>query len=77
MWLRHREPDLARPYRVWGYPATPIAFVALSSWMILHALVERPMVAVAGLVTLGSGALLYALLGRRAMARDQGVPSGS
>jgi APA family basic amino acid/polyamine antiporter len=77
MWLRRREPELARPYRVWGYPFTPIAFVALSGWMILHALVQRPMVAVAGFVTLGSGAVLYVLLGRREMARDQNAPSRS
>ncbi|MBW2524614.1 MAG: amino acid permease [Deltaproteobacteria bacterium] len=71
MWLRYREPDLHRPYRVWGYPFTPLAFVALSGWMILHALLERPIVALAGFVTLGSGAALYALLGGRTVTRDE------
>ncbi|HEX2669010.1 MAG TPA: amino acid permease [Gammaproteobacteria bacterium] len=25
--LRRRQPDLARPYRVWGYPVVPVLFV--------------------------------------------------
>jgi APA family basic amino acid/polyamine antiporter len=29
--LRKRMPDTERPYRVWGYPVTPILFVAFAS----------------------------------------------
>jgi len=32
--LRWRRPDLPRPYRVWGYPITPLVFMAISGWMI-------------------------------------------
>jgi len=28
--LRIKEPDVARPYRVWGYPYTPIAMIIIS-----------------------------------------------
>ncbi len=28
--LRRREPNLKRPYRTWGYPATPLIFVAIT-----------------------------------------------
>ena len=28
--LRFREPDLPRPYRAWGYPATPIIFAIVT-----------------------------------------------
>ncbi|MFM1874251.1 MAG: hypothetical protein RL398_3673 [Planctomycetota bacterium] len=28
--LRRTRPDLPRPYRCWGYPLTPLAFIALS-----------------------------------------------
>lgn len=62
--LRIREPGLARPYRAWGYPVTPLLFVGLSAWMVLYALVERPSVALAGLATVASGVVLYLLLGR-------------
>ncbi len=59
--LRVREPQLARPYRAWGYPATPLAFVALSIWMVGHSLIERPSASLAGLATVGGALLLYAL----------------
>lgn len=36
--LRWRRPDLARPYRTWGYPITPLIFLAVSGWMLWHLL---------------------------------------
>jgi len=36
--LRWRQPDLPRPYRAWGYPFTPLLFIAVSGWMIWHML---------------------------------------
>src|SRR5579872_5970142 len=33
--LRIREPNLVRPYRTWGYPVTPVLFLAVESWMIV------------------------------------------
>ncbi len=62
--LRRREPGLPRPYRAWGYPVTPALFVGLSAWMIVHSLIERPVVALAGLGTVASGLGAYALLAR-------------
>ena len=36
--LRHRRPDLPRPYRAWGYPVVPLLFVAVSALLPrLHA----------------------------------------
>ncbi len=66
--LRHREPALERPYRTWGYPATPLLFVASSAWMVAHAVIEKPASSWAGLATAGAGLALHALLGRRAGA---------
>jgi APA family basic amino acid/polyamine antiporter len=66
--LRRREPELPRPARTWGYPVTPLLFVALSAWMIVHALVQNPASSWAGLATLGAGVALHAVLGRRAPA---------
>ncbi len=39
--LRWRRPDLERPYRVWGYPLTPLIFLAVSAWMMWQML-ARP-----------------------------------
>jgi APA family basic amino acid/polyamine antiporter len=36
--LRRRMPDVPRPYRVWGYPVTPLLFIAFASVYILFTL---------------------------------------
>ncbi len=72
--LRAREPRLARPYRTWGYPVTPALFVALSLWMVGHALIERPASSLAGAGTILASLLLYALA-VRSEKRHAGVLS--
>lgn len=42
MVLRRTRPDLPRPYRMWGYPATPIAFLAITLWFLINMLMTRP-----------------------------------
>ena len=59
MVLRRTEPDLARPYRVWGYPFTPLLFIGLAAWMVVHTLVQRPYVGLIGLATIAGGLALY------------------
>ena len=55
--LRMREPELARPYRAWGFPATPLAYLALTLWTLVHIAASRPVEALvaAGLVAAGLG----------------------
>ena len=61
--LRRNEPDLPRPYRTWGYPATPLLFIGLCLWMVVHTLIDKPLAALAGLGTVAAGLLLYACAG--------------
>ncbi len=35
--LRQREPDLPRPFRIWGYPATPLLIAAVSVAFLIGA----------------------------------------
>ena len=66
--LRVRKPDVARPYRTFGYPLTPIAFVAASAWIVYWSIDSNPAVAWWGLGTLASGAvvmLVSSTVGRR------------
>jgi len=58
--LRRREPELPRPYRVAPYPWVPLAYVAASLWIAIHAAVERPLEALASLVTVAAGVPVYA-----------------
>lgn len=61
--LRWRRPDLPRPYRTWGYPVTPLIFLAISGWMLWHLLAapstREP--SLWGLATAGLGLLVYFL----------------
>jgi basic amino acid/polyamine antiporter, APA family len=40
--LRRSRPDLARPYRTWGYPVVPILFLLASIGMVVNALWTDP-----------------------------------
>ncbi|TGE20255.1 amino acid permease [Hymenobacter aquaticus] len=65
--LRVRRPDLPRPYRAWGYPVTPLLFLALSGWTLVFILRDKPTESLYGLATLAVGAGVY-FLGRRLRA---------
>jgi basic amino acid/polyamine antiporter, APA family len=59
--LRWQRPDLPRPYRTWGYPITPLIFLAVSGWMLWHML-EDPSTREAslwGLATAALGLVVY------------------
>jgi len=58
--LRRKRPDLPRPYRVFGYPFVPAAFVIAAACFILNTLVARPVEAGmgSGIVALGIPAYL-------------------
>jgi APA family basic amino acid/polyamine antiporter len=47
--LRRTRADLPRPYRMWGYPVTPLVFLAITLWFLGNMLVTRPGPAFAGL----------------------------
>ncbi len=57
--LRYRAPDLERPYRTWLYPVTPVIFLLVSGWMMFFVVKGKPVVFLAGLVTLALGLGLY------------------
>lgn len=61
MVLRAREPDLPRPYKTWGYPLTPLLFLALSLWIMFFQLRYKPHEALAGLATMALGLAVYFL----------------
>ena len=68
--LRVKEPNLPRPYRVWGYPFTPIAFLMVSAIYLGNLLVTRTLVVSAGIAMVLAGLPLY-LYRRKALARSR------
>ena len=46
---RRRAPDAERPFRVPGYPVTPLLFVAAAAWLVLNTIATQPARAATGL----------------------------
>jgi len=62
--LRRREPELARPFRVPGYPLAPAAFVAAALGLMISTVVQRPRESLLGLGFILLGVPLYVLARR-------------
>ncbi|CAN5374099.1 amino acid permease [soil metagenome] len=63
--LRFRQPDLPRPFRCWGYPFTPLVFLALSLFAVIYTTMAKPIQAIAGISTLLFGVAVYFLVAKR------------
>lgn len=59
--FRRTEPEAVRPFRVPGYPFTPLLFVLASAAIVLNTLVTQPVQAVLGLAVVFAGAPAYLL----------------
>ena len=71
--LRWRRPDLPRPYKVWGYPITPLIFLAIEFWMMAN-LLSNPSTrgpSLLGLATALLGLVIYFVSPKSAPARLQ------
>ncbi|MEM1215110.1 MAG: amino acid permease, partial [Bacteroidota bacterium] len=60
--FRRRLPAAERPYRAWGYPIIPALYLVITLLFLLNTLLKRPEQAVAGLMVLGAGAALFAVI---------------
>ena len=53
--LRRKEPHLSRPYRAWGYPWTPMIFLAAAVALTANLWMDRPVRSSLGLVVILAG----------------------
>ncbi len=65
--LRRREPDAARPYRAFGFPATTIIVLIGCFALWLATILDDPRSAIYAAALLACCAPLYAWLKRREM----------
>ena len=56
-----RRKKIHSPFRMPGYPVTPLCFIALMGWMVVSGIRERPEAALAGVGTVLVGLLVYRL----------------
>jgi APA family basic amino acid/polyamine antiporter len=64
VFLRIKRPDLARPYKAWGFPVTPIVFGGVSLYMLWFQVQEKPVESIYGLATLALGVIVHFLFVR-------------
>ncbi len=58
--LRRRHPEWPRPYRTWGYPWTPLLYVAVCLVVLVNTLLNKPVESGIGLGILVLGLPAYA-----------------
>ncbi|MGQ0538372.1 MAG: APC family permease, partial [Gemmatimonadaceae bacterium] len=78
--LRRKKPDAARPFRVPGYPWTPLLFALAALVIVVNALVTRPGDVALGFIVVALGAPAYLVWRRRRALpaeREAAAPSGS
>jgi APA family basic amino acid/polyamine antiporter len=59
--LRVRRPDLPRPFRTPGYPATPAIYLILTGLLTGAAFFQRPLVSAAALASILAGVPIYSI----------------
>ena len=72
--LRRRDPGRERPYRVWGYPLTPIFYLAAMTWILVVALFTAPGPSLVALFTVLAGIPAYHFTVGRKLAGGAGNP---
>ena len=65
MILRKRQPGSHAAYRTWGYPITPLLFIAGNLWIISHSIIHKPMIALYGFGTIALGLAACALFSQK------------
>lgn len=64
MLLRHREPELERPYKTWAYPWPAIVYLILILWSLVYTGINKPQEALASLGVIALGFVCYGLTRR-------------
>jgi basic amino acid/polyamine antiporter, APA family len=68
--LRKKEPQLSRPYRAWGYPWTPLVFLAAAVALTVNLCLVRPVRSSLGLAVILSGVPFFYRWRKSAHAAD-------
>jgi APA family basic amino acid/polyamine antiporter len=59
--LRRTQPDTPRPFRVPGYPWTPVLFVIAAAALVANTIVTQPLRAAVGIGVSLLGVPIYAI----------------
>jgi APA family basic amino acid/polyamine antiporter len=70
--LRRREPRLARPYRVWGYPFTPAVYLGVAILVMGYVIAKDPGESLVGIGLVSLGIPVYYLWKRKEVKASGG-----
>jgi basic amino acid/polyamine antiporter, APA family len=75
VFVLRRQPDLERPYRVWGYPVVPALFVAFAALLLAITVAADPRDAALGAGLLLTGVPAYLMFRRRGQGAERVQPN--
>jgi APA family basic amino acid/polyamine antiporter len=70
--LRRKHPELPRPYRMWGYPVTPLLFAAVAFGFVANTAIARPLPALVGVLLIAAGIPVFHFWRRRTASAASG-----
>jgi len=73
MLLRHKKPDVERPYRTWGYPIVPIVSIVLAALLIIDLAFLAPATSGIGMLIVLTGVPVYFFWRKIAVARTNPI----
>lgn len=62
--LRHKRPDLPRPYKTWGYPYTPAFYLLIFAAVLVSLLLGKPLQTVVGSTLIIAGVIYYFIVAK-------------
>jgi APA family basic amino acid/polyamine antiporter len=63
--FRHREPNVTRPYNIWGYPVLPALFILAAAVLLVFSFADQPRNSLIGTAIILLGIPVHYLLQRR------------
>lgn len=63
--LRSKQLNLPRPYKTFGYPFTPLIYLALTGWTLYFVIINRPIEVLFSLGIILSGLIFYYISNRK------------
>jgi len=71
--LRRKEPNAPRPYRTWGYPVVPAAFIMVAAVLLYYAFKENLRNSIWGCVLILAGVPVFGYFARKKVRSAQRV----
>ena len=60
-------------YKTWGYPVTPLIFLALNGYILFKVFQDKPTESLLGLLNVGIGGIIY-VTGKLVLEKKQNKP---